>query len=95
MALDPRTRAELERRGVASVRALLNNREAAGIGSGAEVRLGVSGVPNGSRAEIEAWCCEKELAASRRDTRRFWLGAILGIVTIIVAVIFGVLTLPH
>jgi hypothetical protein len=58
MALDPRIRAELERRGPANVRELLRN--LAGPGGNAPVQMQLAGVADPIRADVEDWLREKE-----------------------------------
>jgi hypothetical protein len=63
--LHPGTRQELDRRGPANIRAILDNPEWTGAGQNAEVRLHVAGVPNPERAQVEVWLREKEQVANR------------------------------
>src|SRR5690348_4320312 len=65
LPLHPRTRQELDRRGAANIRAILDNPEWTGAGQNAEVNLRVAGVPNPERAQVELWLREKEQAAQR------------------------------
>jgi anti-sigma factor RsiW len=65
LPLHPRTRQELDRRGAANIRAILDNPEWTGTGQNAEVNLRVAGVPNPERAQVELWLREKEQAANR------------------------------
>jgi len=65
LPLHPRTRHELDRRGAANIRAILDNPEWTGAGQNAEVNLRVAGVPNPERAQVELWLREKEQAANR------------------------------
>jgi hypothetical protein len=63
MSLDANVREELRRRGAAAVRALLDNPEWTGRGQAADVKLDLAGVPNPTRAAVEAWLREQERAA--------------------------------
>jgi hypothetical protein len=56
----PYVDAELNRRGVAVVAALLANDDAVGIGRGAEVRLFATGLSNPERGYVEDWLGRKE-----------------------------------
>jgi hypothetical protein len=67
--LNPRTKAELDRRGPAIVRSLLQP-DTTGVGPGAEVRLFDSDVPNPLRQDVEAWLREQELDAEALATER-------------------------
>jgi hypothetical protein len=69
--------AELERRGVASVVAMLSGSEV-GIGRGSDFRLFIQGMPNPSRGFVEDWIGRKEaeerlLEADKRqlEAKRF------------------------
>ena len=70
MPLDPRTREELERRGVSSVTLTLADAASAGPGRNAEIRLFTPNVPNPTREDVEAWVNEKNLAAAAKEERR-------------------------
>jgi hypothetical protein len=67
---DPRTRAELERRGVANVRLLIANPMWVGIGEGAEVHVGGGNIPKPTRGAVERWLTEKDAAAADEERRR-------------------------
>lgn len=68
MTLAPQVRAELERRGIASVRELLWN--ATGPGQGSSVSLHAPNIPNPLRGEVEEWLREKEAAVETLATSR-------------------------
>lgn len=91
MTLDPGARAELERRGAASVRELL--RSATGYGQSATVEIDVpSGARKPSRREVEEWLSEKgDAAETLATTRHRWLLGVTIVGTI--AAITGVLGL--
>ena len=69
MALDPRVRQVLEQRGVANVRLLLQNPDAAGVGPHSIVKLGTHGL-DPARSDVEDWLREKDLEADGLATRR-------------------------
>jgi hypothetical protein len=71
MALDPRIRAELERRGPANVRELL--RTGAGFGAHANVAVQLEGVSDPLRGDVEEWLAgkEREGEAVARDTLKW------------------------
>jgi hypothetical protein len=68
MALDPRVRDELERRGPTNVRELLRIRT--GPGDHDSVALQLAGVPDPPRSEVEDWLreAEREGETVTRDT---------------------------
>jgi hypothetical protein len=73
MSLDPRARAELEKRGPKNVRAMLDAIAASG-GERAFIRLGITDCPDPRPYEVEIWLREKEteleadkLSASRHE----------------------------
>jgi hypothetical protein len=84
MALDPRIRAELERRGPVNVKELL--RTLAGPGPNVPVAVQLDEVPDPIRADVEDWLREKEQEAEAvsRDTLKWakiaGLAAIIGVV---------------
>ncbi len=92
--LDPRTRAELERRGVANVRLLIANDNWVGAGEQAAVEIGGGEIPRPSRAQVERWLNEQDraeaaLLASRHRQVMFWAIAatIAGIVGVLVSIL--------
>jgi hypothetical protein len=71
MALDPRVRDELERRGPTNVRELLRIRT--GPGDHDSVALQLAGVPDPPRSEVEDWLreAEREGETVTRDTLKW------------------------
>lgn len=69
MPLDPLTRRELERRGVANVRLLLIP-EISGSHPNALVLLHAPGVPNPLRGDVEDWLRDAELAEKAEQDHR-------------------------
>jgi hypothetical protein len=95
MALDPRIRAELERRGPANVRGLLRTRT--GPGDRDPVALQLAGVPDPPRSEVEDWLREGEREGETvtRDTLK-WAkiagrAAVIGVVVTAIVGIVGVI----
>jgi hypothetical protein len=95
MAVDPRIRAELERRGPANVRELLRTRT--GPGDRDPVALQLHGVPDPPRSDVEDWLREgeREGEAVARDTLK-WAKiagriAVLGVIVTAVAGIIGII----
>jgi len=91
--LDPRTRAELERRGAENVRVLIANPQWAGVGEGADVMLGGGDIPKPNRGQVERWLSEQAAAAAKEEKRRhdqvlFW--AIAATIAGVVGVLVGV-----
>jgi len=68
--LDPRTRAERERRGVENVRLLIANTQWAGAGEESEVLLGGGNIPKPNRGQVERWLAEQGTAAAREEKHR-------------------------
>lgn len=91
MALDPRIRAELDRRGPANVRELLRTRT--GPGDRDPVALQLAGADDASRSDVEDWLREKEREAEAvgRDTlkwaKRAGYAAIVGVIVAAVSTI--------
>jgi len=92
--LDPRTRAELERRGAANVRLLIANDNWVGAGEQSAVEIGGGEIPKPSRAQVESWLneqdrAEKALHASRHHQVMFWAIAatIAGIVGVLISIL--------
>jgi hypothetical protein len=96
MALDPRIRAELERRRPANVRELL--RTLAGPGPNASVAVQLAGVPDPYRSDVEDWLAEKEregeaLAWATLSWAR--VGGLAGIIAALAGIRAIVATLCH
>jgi hypothetical protein len=92
--LDPRTRAELERRGVANVRVLIANDNWVGAGEQSAVEIGGGDIPKPSRAQVERWLNEQDQAAAALLTsrhRQVMLWAIAATIAGIIGVIIAVL----
>jgi|SRR6516162_5630082 hypothetical protein len=88
MTLDPRIRAELERRGPANVRALLVGL-GGGVGRNTPVPLQLpAGVPDPLRGDVEDWLREKEREAEGVARRTLKWAKIAGLA----AIIFGIVT---
>jgi len=84
-SLPPLTRKELERRGPSNVRAILDQPHWSGVGPNSEFNLHTSGVPNPTRAQVEAWLKQKERAANRKVIWTLIFAAIGAIGSIIAA----------
>lgn len=92
--LDPRTRAELERRGAANIRLLIANDNWVGAGEQAAVEIGGGDIPKPSRAQVERWLNEQDraeaaLLASRHRQVMFWAIAatLAGIIGVLISVL--------
>lgn len=92
--LDPRTRAELERRGTANIRLLIANDNWVGAGAQSVVEIGGGDIPKPSRAQVEHWLNEQDLAeaallASRHRQVMFWAIAatIAGIIGLLISIL--------
>jgi hypothetical protein len=92
--LDPRTRAELERRGAANVRLLIANDTWVGAGEQSAVEIGGGDIPKPSRAQVESWLkqqdqAEAALQASRHRQVMFWAIAatIAGIIGVLISIL--------
>jgi hypothetical protein len=92
--LDPRTRAELERRGAANVRLLIANDNWVGVGGQSAVEIGGAEIPRPSRAQVESWLQEQDqieaaLLASRHRQVMFWAIAatIAGIIGVLISLL--------
>jgi len=75
--LDPRARAELERRGANNVRLLIASDTWVGAGAQAPVEIGGDGIPHPTRAQVESWLKEHDRAEAALQARRhrqvmFW-----------------------
>jgi len=68
--LDPRTRAELDRRGVENVRMLIANPHWVGVSEGADVMLGGGDIPKPNRGQVERWLSEQASASATEEKRR-------------------------
>jgi hypothetical protein len=90
---------ELERRGVASVVAMLSGR-GVGVGRGAEFKLFTPGMPNPSRGFVEDWVGHKEAEvkaeakakeAEAKATGTKWnrYNLALGVLAIVVAIVIA------
>ncbi len=71
--LDPRTRAELERRGAANVRLLIANETWVGVGGQSSVEIGGDDIPRPSRAQVERWLAEGATMSTVVFNRDRWL----------------------
>ncbi len=92
--LDPRTRAELERRGAANVRLLIANDNWVGPGEQSAVEIGGGDIPRPSRAQVESWLKEQDqaeaaLQAGRHRQVMFWAIAatIAGIAGVLISIL--------
>jgi hypothetical protein len=90
--LDPRTRAELERRGVENVRLLIANPMWVGVGEGSDVLIGGGNIPKPNRGQVERWLSEQNAMRATEEKRRhdqvlFW--AIAATIAGIVGVLLG------
>lgn len=91
--LDPRTRAELERRGVDNVRLLIDNAQWVGAGEGSDVLIGGGNIPKPNRGQVERWLSEQDATRAKEEKRRhdqvlFWAIAatVAGIVGVLIAI---------
>jgi hypothetical protein len=95
MALDPRIRAELERRGPVNVKELL--RTLAGPGPNAPVAVQLDEVPDPIRADVEDWLREKEQEAEAvsRDTLKWAkIAGLAAIIGVVVTAFIGIARVP-
>jgi hypothetical protein len=102
MPLDPKIRAELERRGSANVRGLLEGSK--GSGQGASINLQIPGSPEPLRREVEEWLHEggqaveriassrhaEQIAATAEGTKWARLAFWAAVASVVVTVLFGV-----
>lgn len=96
MSLNPKAIAELERRGARNIRLLLQDREMAGGGATAIVKLGLSDA-DPMRSDVENWLraqddASESLASERHAQLMSWakiagIAAVVGAVAAIAAVI--------
>jgi hypothetical protein len=61
---------ELDRRGMASVVAMLSSR-AVGTGRASTYYFGIQGMPDPTREFVEGWIIRREAATRKLETRRF------------------------